>query len=152
MNSGLKKVRVVGSIGTSVIFFHDSCSTIEAASGSQRMLNSRRGELAYSAAKPLSAATGLKLPPMKTSSSASEANSGSNREAMARLVRGPAATIVTRPGNSCTLRARKLAALSWAGLIFGAPAGEGGPRYGSAGSGGRRTAPRAGQPSVHAPL
>ena len=78
------------------------------------------------------AAIGLKLPPMKTSSLANEENSGSSREASARLVRGPAATMLTWPGNSCTLRTRKLAALSRAGLIFGSPAGEGGTRYGSA--------------------
>src|SRR2546423_10663807 len=33
------------------IFFHGSCSTIEAASGSKRMLNSRRVAFTYSAAK-----------------------------------------------------------------------------------------------------
>src|SRR6266850_7736534 len=126
MNSGLKNVAVVGSMGTSVIFFQGSCSTIEAASGSQRMLNSRRGAFAYSVAKELSAAVGLKLPPMKTSSLAREENCGSNREAIARLVRGPAAMMLTWPGNSRTLRTRKLAALSRAGLIFGSPAGEGG--------------------------
>src|SRR4030088_2640208 len=132
MNSGLKKVAVVGSMGTWVTFFQGSCSTIEAASGSQRILNSRRGAFAYSAAKELLAAVGLKLPPMKTSSLTSEENSGSNREASARLVRGPAATMLTWPGNSRTFLTRKLAALSRAGLIFGSPAREGGTRYGSA--------------------
>src|SRR4051812_37812299 len=87
-NSFLKNVFVVGSTGTCVIFLHGSCSTIDAASGSQRKLNSRRGALAYSAAKALSAATGLKLPPMQTSSLASEANCESTLAAIARLVRG----------------------------------------------------------------
>src|ERR1700730_3422461 len=132
MNSSLKKVAVVGSMGTSVIFFQGSCSTIEADSGSQRILNSRRGAFAYSAAKELSAAAGWKLPPMKTSSLTREENSGSNREGSARLLRGPAATMLTWPGNSRTFLTRKLAALSRAGLIFGSPAGDGGTRYGSA--------------------
>src|SRR3981081_3022454 len=128
MNSGLKKVAVVGSLGHSVTFFQGSCSTIEAASGSQRMLNSRRGALAYSAAKELSAAVGLKLPPLKTHPLAGEENSGSNREPSAGLVRGPAATMLTWPGNSRTFLTRKLAALSRAGLIFGSPDGAGGTR------------------------
>src|SRR5437870_11540340 len=144
MNSALKKVLVVGSIGTSVIFFHGSCSTIDAASGSNRMLNSRRVAFTYSAAKGLSAGVGLKLPPMKTSSFANDENCGSSREVIAMLVRGPAAMIVTWPGNSRTARERKLKALSCAGWIVGWPAGEGGTRYGSAGYGVGRNAPSAG--------
>src|ERR1700731_196629 len=98
------------------------------------MLNSRRGELAYSTAKALSAApVGLKLPPMNTSSLGREENAGAKREASARWGGGPAATMLTWPGNSRTFLTRKLAALSRAGLIFGSPAGEGGTRYGSAG-------------------
>ena len=50
---------LVGSTGTCVMCFHASCNTICAASGSQRMLNSRRGVLAYSVAKALPAAVGL---------------------------------------------------------------------------------------------
>src|SRR2546429_8251723 len=128
MNSALKKVLVVGSIGTSVIFFHGSCSTIDAASGSERMLNSRRVAFTYSAAKGLSAGVGLKLPPMKTSSFASEENCGSSRDVSAMLVSGPAVMTLTWPGNSCTTRDRKLAGLSCAGWVVGGPAGEGGPR------------------------
>src|SRR5215475_14726661 len=152
MNSALKKVLVVGSIGTSVIFFHGSCSTIDAASGSKRMLNSRRVAFTYSAAKGLSAGRGLKLPPMNTSSFANDENCGSNRAVIAMSVSGPAAMIVTWPGNWCTTRERKLAALSCAGWIVGCPAGEGGTRYGSAWYGVRRTAPSGGHSSVHAPL
>src|SRR5712671_3666360 len=96
--SGVKKVFVVGSMGTWVILRQGSCSTIDAASGSQRILNSRRGAFAYSAAKALFDGLGLKLPPMKTNSLARLLTSGSNRTASARLVRGPAAMMVTWPG------------------------------------------------------
>ena len=59
MYSGLKKVLVVGSIGTCVMCFQASWSTMWAASGSQRMLNSRRGLLAYSSAKALPEGVGI---------------------------------------------------------------------------------------------
>src|SRR4029077_17012140 len=108
MNSGLRKVFVVGSIGTSVIFFQGSCSTIVAASGSKRMLNSRRVAFTYSAAKGLSGGGGLKLPPMKPCSFTNEENCGSSLEVIAMLVSGPAQMMLTWPGNSCTLRERKL--------------------------------------------
>src|SRR5258708_8768472 len=93
--SGLKKVFVVGSMGTWVILCQGSCSTIDAASGSQRILNSRRGAFAYSAAKALLEGRGLKLPPMNTNSFARLLISGSRRAASATLVKGPPAMVVT---------------------------------------------------------
>src|SRR5258708_38846327 len=96
--SAVKKVFGVGSMGTWVILRQGSCSTIDAASGSQRILNSRRGAFAYSAAKALFEGQGLKLPRMKTNSFARLLSSGSRRAASARLVKGPAAMMVTWPG------------------------------------------------------
>src|SRR5260221_3930936 len=131
--SAVKNVFVVGSMGTWVILRQGSCSTIDAASGSQRILNSRRGAFAYSAAKALFEGRGLKLPPMKTNSFARLLTSGSSRAASARLVKGPAAMIVTWPGWRCSSRIRQFAAVSAAALMCGAPAGDGGTRYGSGG-------------------
>src|SRR5712671_6371792 len=116
------------------------------------MLNSRRGALIYSFANSLLAAIGLKLPPINTSSFASDENSGSTRAANAIFVNGPAAIIVTCPGNSCTFRIMKLMALSLAALIVGAPAGDGGTTDGSACGGERFTVPSLRHVSVHAPL
>src|ERR1700733_6929483 len=132
MYSGLKNVRVVGSTGICVILRQGSCSTMEAASASQCMLNSSRGAFTYSAENALPAGTGLKLPPMNTSSFASEANLGSSRAAMATLLNGPSSRMVTSPGYLWTMRIMKLTADSSAARIVGAPSASGGTKNGSA--------------------
>src|SRR5579864_926016 len=87
----VRRVLMEMSTGVSVILAQLALSAAWEASGSIQKLNSRRGLMRNSG----SVLCGLMLPPMTTSSWASEAKYGSIVMASARSVSGPAATMVT---------------------------------------------------------
>ena len=94
--------------------------TTFAASGSTQKLNSALGVML-----PAPSGSAATAPPMITIFLTRSANPGSWRIAMAMLVKGPMARMLTSPGRAMTVRTMKSMALSRSGGFLAKPPGGG---------------------------
>ena len=104
--------------GESTILGMAERSTTFAASGSTQKLNS-----AFGVMFPAPSGREATAPPMITISLIRSASPGSSRRAMATLVKGPMARMLTSPGRAITVRTMKSMALPGSAFFCAKPPG-----------------------------